>query len=152
MSKTPRKDKTTFDARDQEIVGLKELLNAAKREREAALGGKARAESDRQSAFEALEKARADVKALKGELAAAHATIARQAGYLDRVKEDDSIKEGAERDVSHVEMSTVPMRLGPTVSGAFPVTVEMRRREWPADMHHGGLSVEGRAEKPWWER
>lgn len=77
-----------------------------------------------------------DVLALKGELATARDTIARQLGYLDRVLEDDRLREGDSRQTVE-SMARVPVRVGPSAaegpSGVFDsFGYHVERRQPPA--------------------
>lgn len=133
--KRATKEKTAFDERDQEIVGLKEITKHAQQQRDDAEAAMMKANAERQQAEARLIEARNDIAALKGELAEASQTIARQAGYIDRIREDDRLTDGGDWHWHHA-----PPRQGP---GELPQTVMMP-------------TSESRARSPsraaWWNR
>jgi hypothetical protein len=131
--------RAAFGERDQQLVGYQELAKAAQRERDekTALADKAMLEQSRLQTE--LAGLRADISALKGELAAALATIERQAGYLDRVHEADLLE-----DRPQWELPNPTRRPGPRVP---PTSVVLRA----SDRNGYSMSVETSL-KPWWSR
>lgn len=138
--------KPAFNNREQELVGLKEILGERDR-RIGALEGEreadhAAAEKLVAAAEKLVQEARAGVNALKAELAEAKVIIARQAGYLDRVGEDDKIREG-ERETQELMTHRQPHRGGPGIiehGGGASVA-----RAYSGDRSHSP------AVRRWWE-
>lgn len=126
-TKAAARKRTAFGARDQQLVGYQELAKAAQHQRDEALAGMASAVEARNQAQARVGELRADIEALKGELAGAYASIERQAGYLDRVHETDLLE-----DRPQYELPKVQRRPGPRVP---PTSVIVRAPD------RGGYSV-----------
>lgn len=55
------------------------------------------------------------ISTLKSEIAANLSNLARQQGYLDRVLEDDGLREGNTRQIERVEVQEIRTRSGPAI-------------------------------------
>lgn len=135
------REKSAFDKRDQELVGLREILLAKDQEIAEQAAGLLLRDQKAAEVGARVDALKADVTALKRELSDALRELATARGYLDRVLEDDAIRDGGRtREVVRARTDLESMRQGPR--GV------LRQPDEGAEAYTNGVE----RSRPWFER
>lgn len=97
-----------------------------------------------------IEEQKEVISSLKSDLASAYENVAQLQGYLSRVHEDDSLREGSSREVVETRMHQEPLRRGPRPPMMYAAS--SIGRDLAEDRYSGALRSAPPTPKPWFER